>query len=390
MSESDFITVEEGLAQLLIPKTCGSTASTRAPVFYNPMMRPCRDVSVLALQAYQQTHLTGLQVCDAMSGCGARGVRYALEVDGVSTVVFNDLNPLAVDLIKRNVALNSVEARSVVHRLEANRLFSSYSEPGLRFHVIDLDPFGSPARYLDSLIRAAKKEGLVMVTATDMAPLSGVHPMTCLKNYGGKPLHTEYVKETAIRLVVSALVRSAAVQDMAFEPLLCYYQDYYVRAIGSVSYGSRSASATLRKLGFILHCFRCLNRESVEGFSLPKTCVRCGQPYSIAGPLWLGELFDTVFLSKMETILQGMSYPSKKRTARLISCAREEAGLPPTFFLTDALCDRMNIPLPRPALVMDALAGIGYRVARSHIDGNAIKTDAPISDVEEAIRYSLA
>ena len=57
-----------------------------APVFYNPAMRPNRDVSVAALQAFCDLYRRDLVVCEPLSGTGVRGLRYAIEVDGVSEV----------------------------------------------------------------------------------------------------------------------------------------------------------------------------------------------------------------------------------------------------------------------------------------------------------------
>ncbi len=391
MAIDNVILVEEGDIQLYIPKLNESITPLKSPVFYNPRMQLSRDVSVIALQAYQRSSAVGLHVCDAMSGCGVRGIRYAVEVKGVEQVDLNDLNPLAVDLMKKNVEINNVGRRSVIHNYETNHLLAMYAEPGSRFDVVDIDPFGSPSPYLDTLIRATKKGGLIMITATDLAPLSGVHPMACQRKYGGQPLNTEYVQETAIRLVVSALVRSAAVHSMAFHPLLCYYQDYYVRVIGTISYGSKITTASLKNIGFILHCNKCLNRETVKGnCPVKKECGRCGQRLKHAGPLWLGDLFDAPFLSQMELILPERSYKSINRIQRLITDSKEEVTLPPTYFLLDSLCDKLGLPLPKPVHVKGILVEQGYKAGRSHIHGNAIKTDAPIDVLEDAVRKALS
>ena len=79
-----------------------------------------------------------------------------------------------------------------------------------RFAVVDLDPFGSPSAYIDCLLRAVNKGGMVSVTATDTAVLCGVHPQVCRRKYYGKPLNNNYARETALRLIVSltALIAS--------------------------------------------------------------------------------------------------------------------------------------------------------------------------------------
>lgn len=40
--------------------------------------------------------------------------------------------------------------------------------PGV-YDAVDLDPYGSPAHFLDSAVQAVSEGGLLMITATDMA-----------------------------------------------------------------------------------------------------------------------------------------------------------------------------------------------------------------------------
>jgi tRNA (guanine26-N2/guanine27-N2)-dimethyltransferase len=41
------------------------------------------------------------------------------------------------------------------------------------YDAIDLDPYGTPAHFLDSALQAVAEGGLLAVTATDMAVLCG-------------------------------------------------------------------------------------------------------------------------------------------------------------------------------------------------------------------------
>ena len=52
------------------------------------------------------------------------------------------------------------------------------------FDCIDLDPYGSPAMFLDSAIRSIKSGGLLLVTATDAGVLCGNGADTCYTKYG--------------------------------------------------------------------------------------------------------------------------------------------------------------------------------------------------------------
>ena len=105
----DLVEWREGRARLLVPDPRKYAHPNHMPVFFNPRARVSRDVSSLALSAMDVG-----EVLDAMAASGVRGIRYALEAG--KRVVFNDIDPRAVDLIRKNLNLNGLEAdrKSVV------------------------------------------------------------------------------------------------------------------------------------------------------------------------------------------------------------------------------------------------------------------------------------
>jgi tRNA (guanine26-N2/guanine27-N2)-dimethyltransferase len=203
-------TVKEGKVEILVPKlkafvkTPSEYAPSKAPVFYNPVMELNRDIAVLALQTYQKLLNQEISVCEPLTGCGVRGVRFAVEVKGVKKVLINDINRKAFQLANHNVQMSGLSGRITVANEDANCLLGCYGAPSKRFDAIDIDPFGSPVIYLDSAIRALRNGGLIALTATDMASLCGVYPKACIRKYGGKPLRTEYCHELAVRLWLGA------------------------------------------------------------------------------------------------------------------------------------------------------------------------------------------
>jgi tRNA (guanine26-N2/guanine27-N2)-dimethyltransferase len=46
---------------------------------------------------------------EALSATGLRSIRYALEIPGIHKIIANDINPAAVELIKRNITHNKVD-----------------------------------------------------------------------------------------------------------------------------------------------------------------------------------------------------------------------------------------------------------------------------------------
>ena len=222
-----------------------------------------RDLAVIALQTHQKLLGREVSACEPLTGCGLRGVRFALEVKGVHTVILNDIKPESASLALFNAELNKVDDRVEVANEDANLLLSRNAAPRKRFDYIDIDPFGPPVPYMDSAIRALRNGGLLALTATDMAPLCGVHARACLRKYGGLPLRTEYCHELAVRLLTGCLTMMAAKHEIGIEVKFSQSIDHYVRAYATVHYGARRAEMSVQLMCYILHCFSCFHRETV-------------------------------------------------------------------------------------------------------------------------------
>ncbi|MFA7080656.1 MAG: RsmD family RNA methyltransferase, partial [Candidatus Bathyarchaeia archaeon] len=223
--------INEGKIKVLVPnlKAYGVTPSdyapSKAPVFYNPVMEFNRDLSVLAFQAYQQMVNKEIVICEPLTSQGIRGIRYVAEIEGVKNVLLCDINEKAYQTAKYNIKLNGFQDKIALEHKDANSLLCENASPKKRFDIIDIDPFGTPVTYLPSAFMALKNNGLLAVTATDLAPLCGVHAKACIRKYGGKPLRTEYCHELAIRLMVGCMASLAAKQDVGIQVLLSHSSD---------------------------------------------------------------------------------------------------------------------------------------------------------------------
>jgi tRNA (guanine26-N2/guanine27-N2)-dimethyltransferase len=323
-----------------------------------------------------------------MCGTGARGIRLALEVEGVERMILGDLNPIAVEISKKNASMNGVSEKVEVRLLEANLLLSLHARPYRRFDYIDIDPYGTPSPFLDTAVRACRKDGLLALTATDMAPLCGVNPMACLRKYGGRPLRTPYCHELAIRLLAGALVSAAARHGTATRPMFSYAADHYVRLYAAFDRGAKKANRSLRAMGHVLHCFNCSNRKSVpHKFDLASvSCDVCGAEMRAAGPLWLGDLAEPGFCDEMLEVSQRSSVSSNRRLMEIIELVRGEVGLPVGFYDIDRLCSMLGIQSLSLDGVRSALGEAGFKSVRTHIDNRGIKTDARIPDLKGTLR----
>jgi tRNA (guanine26-N2/guanine27-N2)-dimethyltransferase len=386
-------TIKEGKVKVVVPKLAAYVkkpwdyAPSKAPVFYNPIMELNRDFAVLALQAHQKLLGREVSVCEPLTGCGLRGVRFAVEVEGIRSVFLNDIKPEAARLAGFNAELNNVEDRVEVSNEDANLFLSRHAAPRKRFDYVDVDPFGSPVPYLDSAIRALRNSGLLALTATDMAPLCGVHPRACLRKYGGQPLRTEYCHELAVRLLIGCLTMMAAKHAIGVDVLFSHSVDHYVRAYSVVHYGAKVADKSVRQMGYILYCFSCFHRETVSGITSPlkQVCPSCGAKLSAAGPLWLGRIADKNFCSLMEREAKQRGLRQEKRVLKILFLVQNEAEAPVTYYTVDKICDKLNLPIPALKKVIDRIRKAGFQVVPTHFNSRGVRTDAPADTVKEVI-----
>jgi tRNA (guanine26-N2/guanine27-N2)-dimethyltransferase len=385
--------VKEGKVSVLVPKLDAFVtkaeiyAPSKAPVFYNPAMELNRDLAVLVLQTYQRIIKKELSICEPLAGCGIRGIRFVIDVEGIRNVVINDINIEAARIAKFNVELNDASGRVKVTNDDANFLLSKYAGPHKRFDYIDIDPFGSPAPYLDSAIRALKKGGLLALTATDMAPLCGVHWKACLRKYGGKPLRTEYCHELAVRLMLGCLVMAAAKHDVGIRVVFSYSDYNYGRTYALLDYGATHADNSIQMLGYIFHCFECFHRETFQGilFTSKKECPECGSKLSLAGPLWLGNLWDEQFSIQMRKEVENRNLRLSKKILKMLSLIIEESKAPATYYVIDKICDKFNLPTQSLSKVINELRKDDFQAAGTHFNTKAIRTNASAKVVKEAI-----
>ncbi len=386
-------TVTEGKIRVVVPKLRAFVAEpseyapSKAPVFYNPVMEFNRDVTILAFQAFQRQVEREISICEPLTGTGIRGVRFATELEGIKKVVSGDINMRSARLAAHNVHINGLENLVTVKHKEANRLLADFSAPTRRFDIVDIDPFGTPVPYLDSAIRALRNRGLLAATATDMAPLCGVHPKACIRKYGGKPLRTEYCQELAVRLLAGCISSIAARHDIGSRVLFSHSRDHYIRLYSQISYGAQKADESVRNLGYVLHCFRCLHRETAPNrFEESLDCPECGAKMDYAGPLWLGKIFDSQFVNSMEDLNAHTAFRNHAKISRLLMTIMEEAEAPPTYYVLDKISQKLKLPVPSVDSFFQAISKAGYQAAPTHFSPLGVRTNALALALQQALK----
>jgi len=391
-------TISEGKVKVLVPKLeaykkqPSDYAPSKAPVFYNPVMELNRDISVLAFQAYQRLTGREISICDPLTGSGIRGVRFAAEIHGVKKVVVSDINERSFNLAKHNVHLNGLQERVTVAHKDAKCLLSCHGAPHKRFDIVDVDPFGSPVPYLDSAVRALRNKGLLAATATDLAPLCGVHAKACVRKYGGKPLRTEYCHELAIRLLAGCIATVAAKQDIGVRVFFCHSSDHYIRVYAQIGYGAKRADASIKSLGYILHCFNCFHRETAQTLSAKffEKCPECGCKMEWAGPLWLGKIFDPPFCEALIKENRRTAFRNSAKTGKLLSLAKGEAEAPATYYVIDKISNKLSASMPSLVAMLNSLQDTSFEAVPTHFNSRGIRTTAPALVMQKLLKSAVS
>jgi len=304
-------------------------------------------------------------VADVLSGLGARAVRYANE--GGFKVTANDIQPSAVKLIKRNARLNKVKIK--IENKEANQFMVEKKYE--KFDCIDLDPFGSPVKFLAPAMFAVKPTGLLCVTATDIGTLSGIYPTTCLRRYFILSGKTSFPHELGVRNLITVILRESSKHDFSVKPLLSYANAHYYRVFLKITGGRKTANRDLRKLGYVGYCGKCDYRKTFPLFErINDKCV-CGEKIRILGPTFIGKIQDKKFLEKI----------SEKD--KILKYCYLEADLPEFYYDLHNFAKIRKKNVRKVEEVIKKITEKGFKASRTHFCSHGIKTNADFKTVKK-------
>jgi tRNA (guanine26-N2/guanine27-N2)-dimethyltransferase len=364
--------VIEGQTKLLVPGELLMGRIERRPVFYNPKSRLSRDVTCSVARALKKGRKT--RFLDLLAGTGARGIRVANEAGW--DVQLNDVNPMTMEAMRKNAELNDLHVE--ISNQEGNLLMRM--NPRV-FDFIDIDPYGSPAPYLDSAISTVRRNGLIAFAATDTATLHGLYPKTCLRRYSALSLRCEFSKELGLRILLGYAARRAAEHFKGIDCILSHATRHYFRAYLRIIPGIHAADASLDNMGYLYYCSSCLDRRSEHGLVPKERRCKCGGEYGISGPIWLGRLFDGELCN---AALEKSRYLADAEVEKLLSMLANELDVP-FYYDIHLLSSKMKISAPKMETTIQRLESYGFEARRTHFSPTAIKSNAGIEDVKRAL-----
>lgn len=390
-------------------------------------------------------------ILDALSATGLRALRYAQEIPFTTLITANDLLPAATASIRLNVEHNNLSSKINVNTGNAlSHMYSLAEEPmdaqgrlrgsKKKYDVIDLDPYGTAAPFLDAAVQSVQDGGLLCVTCTDAGVwASNGYPEKSYSLYGGIPIKGLHSHEGGLRLILHAIASSAARYGIAIEPLLSLSIDFYARVFVRVKRSPAEVKLLAGKTMTVYNCdigcgawkTQLLARNKIaenkkgsgtfhkhvfaQGPSCDGQCEHCGTKMHLAGPMYAGPLHNPAFIQKILDMLPSVdkdTYQTTTRIEGMLSVALEETlesspdsrGLPsptattdgrndpaavdeyPFFFVPPVLSKVIHCVTPHENAIRGALRHLGYRCTRSHTKGGSIKTDAPWSVIWDVMR----
>jgi len=374
-SFNEITQIIEGTTKLLVPiGSLNDKIPPKEPAFFNPKAKLNRDFSVIAYSSFLKNFVGQKIFLDGMSGLGARGLRVAKEISSIDKVVINDLNPKSLELVKKSAMLNDLHDVEISEN-EVCRFLSSYSRKGKRGTIVDIDPFGSPSKYIDCAIRATMHGGLLSTTATDLQVLHGLFQKACKRRYYGVPIKTEYANEIAIRLILGCINLVASRLDIQIIPLFADNAMHYYRTYVMILNRPNNDE----NMGYILHCQHCGHR--ILNKTQHQVCEICESKIDVAGPLWKGQLFDKEFV---KTMLEEIShFHVDKKCNKVLEKCLQESQMPGTYFTLDEIASKAKVAPMNMKTLLKKLQEDGFLASPTSLNPTGFRTNTKIDKITE-------
>ena len=313
-------------------------------VFYNPAMRLSRDLHVAFAKQFD---FSGIML-DGLAASGIRGIRLNLEA-GVN-IEFCDSSRMATETIAWNLEMNGIKSKIYNERVEDLLQDRKYD-------WIDIDPFGTPAPYLEAALKGLNDGGILGVAATDTAVLCGAKPSICKKRYGAVSMRRVAAKEVGVRILLSRIHNIASEMGKGIEPLLCYSEGHHLRVF--VRLGERKDVI----LKWITKDMRIVDREEKDA----------------GGPLWVRKIIKAELIPESQDGVLG----------KLLETLREEANGPPGLHDINNIAKTAGIgQTPQRIKIVESIRKLGSFASSSVFSSLGIKTDAPEDIRNQAVKLA--
>jgi tRNA (guanine26-N2/guanine27-N2)-dimethyltransferase len=337
--------INEGSAKIFVPTE--KKISKKLRVFYNPIMSLNRDISILLLNSIDKADL---QIADPLAASGIRSIRFLKELrkNKIKMIYINDHDKNFKKTIKNNFKLNKLKiSNKIIISSEDANLFLLNSKG---FDYIDIDPFGTPNPFLDSAIKRISRDGILAVTSTDTAALTGTYPKATLRKYWAASKKDAMMHETGLRILIRKIQLIGAQYDKALIPVFSYFRDHYFRIFFKTIKGKKEVDKIMKLHGF----------------------------FNDSGPLWLGTLFDKKLANKMHKLSLKNKIPNNELT-KFLKIIKDESKIDSIgFYDVHRIVKKEKIRkmMKKPELIRKIKKN-NFKASETHFSGTGIRSDIP-------------
>lgn len=350
-----------------------------ANAFYNPKAKLARDLGILAATIYRSEY-GSLKVLDAMTGGGVRSLRYTLESQA-DFVWANDSNFEVAPVLEQNLGQLPSDSYRITYQ-DANRVFFDCYLREDFYDLVDIDCFGSPAPFLNACLNATVINGLIYVTSTDGRTFTGHALKNCLSDYGACGRNHPAGHEQGLRMLIGKVQQFAATRGFGVDPVFSFFSGQTYRVMLRLVSKQR---LTPENYGFLGYCSHCGNYQTIAWRDLGRShCPHDGRCLTLSGPMWLGALHDGERCDRYHELAQQWNW---KAPARLLRLMQTEAEMPPYFLKLGEIGRQGQLDIPKRANLIETLQTWGYRATPTHINAEAIKTDADMQTCVRAAQF---
>jgi tRNA (guanine26-N2/guanine27-N2)-dimethyltransferase len=222
--------------------------------------------------------------------------------------------------------------------------------------------------------------GILSTAATDLQVLNGLFQGACKRKYGGIPVRVEYGNEMAIRLILGCLRTVAARLGVEIIPMFVESEMHYYRTYVKVL----NRPDQQENIGYILHCKNCGHRKITT--EQEQNCELCESKINIAGPLWIGKIFDKEFVKNMLSAVPKLTVD--KKCEKILSKCLAESEMPGTYFTLDEIASRMKSSPPKLEKVILNLQKNNFVSSVTSFNPTGFRTNAKINEIIKIFQIS--
>ena len=130
-------------------------------------------------------------------------------------------------------------------------------------------------------------------------------------------------------------------------------------------------------LGYILHCKNCGHRKIT--LEQKQECELCESKISIAGPLWIGDIFNKNFIQDM--LLETPNLTVDKTCEKILNKCLDESQMQGTYFTLDEIASKMKSSPPKLEDVISNLQKNKFLSSVTAFNPTGFRTNANINEI---------